>query len=234
MIRIAVVEDEPVYRKQLNTFIRDYEKSSGESFQVTEFADGLDIVEDYQAVYDIIFLDVRMKHLDGMQTARKIREYDRDVILIFITNMAEFAIQGYQVEALDYVLKPINYFAFSQELQKAVKKVKEKTAFFLHVMKESSMVRLDVATISYIESQGHNVVIHTKEEEIVSRDSLKNLEKKLAGRHFSRCNNCYLVNLALVERVDKNLVTVAGEELQISRTKRKAFMEELAQFIGGE
>lgn len=234
MIRIAIVEDDSIYQKQLNTYIGDYERASGESFQVTNFVDGLDIAEDYNASFDIIFLDVKMKHLDGMQTAKKIREYDRNVIIIFITNMAEFAIQGYQVEAMDYVLKPINYFAFSQELQKAVKKVKEKSTFFLHIVKESSMIRLDAATISYIESQGHNVVFHTKDEEIVSRDSLKNLEKKLQGRHFSRCNSCYLVNLAHVERVDKNLVTVAGEELQISRPKKKSFMEDLAQFIGGE
>lgn len=234
MIRIAVVEDDSIYQKQLNTYISDYERSSGETFQVTNFMDGLDIIENYNASFDIIFLDVKMKHLDGMQTAKKIREYDRNVIIIFITNMAEFAIQGYQVEAMDYVLKPINYFAFSQELQKAVKKVKEKSAFFLHIVKESSMTRLDVAAIYYIESQGHNVIFHTKDGAITTRDSLKNLEKKLLERHFSRCNSCYLVNLAHVERVDKNLVTVAGKELQMSRPKKKSFMEDLAQFIGGE
>lgn len=234
MIRIAVVEDDFVYQKQLNAYICDYERASGENFQVTNFVDGIDLVEDYNIAFDIIFLDVKMKHLDGMQTAKKIREYDRNVIIIFITNMAEFAIQGYQVEAMDYVLKPINYFAFSQELQKAVKKVREKSAFFLHIMRESSMIRLDAATIYYMESQGHNVVFHTKDGVFVSRDSLKNLEQKLIGRHFSRCNSCYLVNLAHVERVDKNLVTVAGEELQMSRPRKKSFMEDLAQFIGGE
>ena len=179
-------------------------------------------------------MDIEMKHLDGMATARRIRQQDRNVIIIFITNLAQFALQGYEVEALSYVLKPINYFAFSQELQKAVKKVRERSAFFLHIVQESSMLRLDTAKLLYIESQGHSVTYHTTEGTMSARGSLKSIEEKLVGRPFSRCNNCYLVNLAHVEKVDKNQVTVSGIELQMSRPRRKAFMEALASYVGGE
>lgn len=234
MIKIAVVEDDPAYRKRLNTFIQDYENETGERFKVTTFLDGLDIVEDCSTSYDIIFMDIQMKHLDGMQAARSTRKYDKNVIIIFITNLAQFAIQGYEVEALDYVLKPVNYFAFSQELQKAVRKVREKSSFYLNIIQESSMIRLDVSKINYVESQGHNIIYHTEEGIFRNRDSLKNVEQKLKGRKFSRCNNCYLVNLAYVEKVDKNIVTVSGEELQISRPKKKGFMEDLAAYVGRE
>jgi DNA-binding LytR/AlgR family response regulator len=234
MIKIAIVEDELTYRKQLNTYIRQYEAEKGEEFQIVNFSDGLDIVENYSASYDIIFMDIEMKHMNGMAAAQRIREQDKEVVLIFITNLAQFAIQGYQVEALDYVLKPINAFAFAQELQKAVKKVREKKSFFLHIIREGNMFRLDSAKITYIESQGHNVVFHTRDEDYIGRDSLRNLEKKLEGHHFSRCNSCYLVNLAYVTQVDKNVVFVGGTELQISRPKKKPFMEDLAKFVGGE
>lgn len=234
MIRIAIVEDDAAYREQLNGFVDRYQREQGEEFSVASFADGLEIAEEYKAAYDIIFLDIEMKHLNGMETAKHIRRQDKNVVLIFITNLAQFAIQGYEVEALDYVLKPVSYFAFSQELQKAVKKVRERTEFFLRIVQESSMVRLDVAKITYIESQGHNVVYHTEEGQYVNRDSLKSVEQKLAGRSFSRCNNCYLVNLAHVQKVDKSTVTVAGEPLQMSRPRRKAFMEALAAYVGGE
>ncbi|MBQ9165565.1 MAG: response regulator transcription factor [Oscillospiraceae bacterium] len=234
MIRIAIVEDDANYRSQLSRYIADYERDKKEQFKLTEFTDGLDIAENYTASYDIIFMDIEMKHLDGMATARRIRQQDRNVIIIFITNLAQFALQGYEVEALSYVLKPINYFAFSQELQKAVKKVRERSAFFLHIVQESSMLRLDTAKLLYIESQGHSVTYHTTEGTMSARGSLKSIEEKLVGRPFSRCNNCYLVNLAHVEKVDKNQVTVSGIELQMSRPRRKAFMEALASYVGGE
>lgn len=234
MTRIAVVEDDSTYRRQLREHLERYEQEYGEALRVTEFTDGLEIAEHYTSSYDIILMDIQMKNLDGMKTAQCIRAQDKTVIIIFITNLSQFALQGYKVEALDYVLKPIQYFAFSQVLQKAVKKVRENSSFFLHLMQESRMLRLDVSKISYMESQGHNVIYHTDEGDYLERNTLKNLEQKLEGRPFSRCNNCYLVNLARVERVDQNQVIVSGQALQISRPKRKSFMEALAAYVGGE
>ena len=119
MIRIAIVEDEPAVRDQLVDYLRRYERQFGKMFELTTFADGDEIVSDYRAVYDIILLDIQMRRMDGMAAAEAIRKVDRDVILIFITNMTQFAIRGYAVDALDYVLKPVPYFAFSRQLQKA-------------------------------------------------------------------------------------------------------------------
>ena len=101
MIRIAMVEDEAAVRKQLQGYIQRYTRQYGTAFAVTEFSDGVEILDAYRPVYDIVLLDVEMKHLDGMETARRIRELDRDVVLLFITNMAQYAIKGYAVGALD-------------------------------------------------------------------------------------------------------------------------------------
>ena len=234
MIRIAVVEDDPKYRKELCSYIDNCGAEMGESFQVTEFTDGIEIADPYVAAFDIIFLDIEMKHLDGMQAAKRIRAHDKNVIIIFITNLAQFAIQGYEVEALDYVLKPINAFAFCQELQRAVRKVKEKETFYLYIAKDTGMVRLDVSKISYIESQGHNVLFHSEGGVVTDRDSIKNLEPQLLARGFSRCNSSYLVNLAWVTKIEKNTVPVAGESLPVSRSRKKSFMEDLAKYIGGK
>ena len=123
MIRIAIVEDDTGYRSQLRKYIDQYQSDFSETVSVSEFSDGLEIVEKYKSEYDIILMDIQMKHMDGMQAAMRIRDMDKNVIIIFITNSAQFAVQGYKVEALDYVLKPIQYFAFSQVLHNAVKKV---------------------------------------------------------------------------------------------------------------
>ena len=116
MIRIAIVEDEPESREQLIRYLRRYEDENDVKFQVTEYKDGLDILDEYGGQFDLILLDIRMKFVDGMETARKIREKDRNVIIVFITNMAQYAIQGYDVEARGFILKPVRYSAFSQQI----------------------------------------------------------------------------------------------------------------------
>lgn len=207
MTRIAIVEDEAAVREQLAGYVQRYTRQYGTQFEVTMFTDGVEILEDYRPVYDIIFLDVEMQHLDGMETARRIRELDSDVLLIFITNMAQYAIKGYAVGALDYVLKSVPV--------------------------DGGMRRLDDATIYYIESEGHRVHFYTEDGDFSAPGALKALEEKQAGRLFARCNSGYLVNLAQVSGVQQNTVQVGPHELQISRPKRKAFLAALADYIGG-
>ena len=208
MTRIAIVEDEAAVREQLAGYVQRYTRQYGTQFEVTMFTDGVEILEDYRPVYDIIFLDVEMQHLDGMETVRRIRELDSDVLLIFLTNMAQYAIKGYAVGALDYVLKPVPV--------------------------DGGMRRLDAATIYYIESEGHRVHFYTEDGDFSAPGALKVLEEKLAGRLFARRNSGYLVNLAQVSGVQQNTVQVGPHELQISRPKRRAFLAALADYIGGE
>ena len=153
MIRIAMVEDEAAVREQLQGYIQRYTRQYGTEFAVTEFSDGVEILDAYRPVYDIVLLDVEMKHLDGMETARRIRALDADVVLIFITNMAQYAIKGYAVGALDYVLKPVPYFAFSQQLQKAEEKLRRRARHYLAVPVEGGLRRLDTAQIYYMKAK---------------------------------------------------------------------------------
>lgn len=234
MIRIAMVEDEAAVREQLQGYIQRYTRQYGTEFAVTEFSDGVEILDAYRPVYDIVLLDVEMKHLDGMETARRIRELDRDVVLLFITNMAQYAIKGYAVGALDYVLKPVPYFAFSQQLQKAEEKLRRRARHYLAVPVEGGLRRLDTAQIYYMESEGHRVHFYTEEGEFAAPGALKTFEEKLADLPFARCNSGYLVNLAQVKSVQQGLAQVGPYELQVSRPKRKSFLAALADYIGGE
>ena len=233
MAKIAVVEDNDAMRAQLCGFIAQYAQESGHQLDVTAFSDGAQLVEPYRPGFDIIFLDVEMKHLDGMETARRIRERDGGVLIVFITNMAQYAIRGYAVGALDYVLKPVPYFAFSQQLQKALGQLEKRERHYLAVAVDGGMRRLDAAEIYYLESEGHKVHFYTEKENFVVPGTLKNYEEKLVGRAFARCNSGYLVNLAQVSGVQQDMVQVGPYTLQISRPRRKAFMAELADYIGG-
>ena len=232
MIRIALVEDEAEVRAQLQGYVQRHTRQYGTEFAVTEFADGMELLDDYRPVYDILFLDVEMKHLDGMETARRVRELDKDVIIVFITNMAQYAIGGYAVGALDYVLKPVPYFAFSQQLQKAVNQLTRRVRHYLAVPVDGGMRRLDAATIYYIESEGHRVHFYTEDGDFSAPGALKAWEEKLEPHGFARCNSGYLVNLAYVSSVQMNTVQVGPHQLQVSRPRRKAFLEALADYIG--
>lgn len=234
MISIAIVEDEKNYQEQLRQYILRYEQEYGEKTELHFFTDGDEILDHYAAVYDIIFMDVQMRRLNGMDAARRIRKLDENVILIFITNMAQYAIQGYEVSAMNYILKPISYFPFSQELNKAVKKLKQKDENYIAVMQDQGLVRLNANQISYVESFGHNLTVHSDKGDYTFRSTLKEMEGKLKSASFVKCNSGYLVNLRYVEAVKQNVVIVAGDELPISRPRKKEFMEALTDYMGGK
>ena len=233
MIRIAILEDEAPVREELAGYLRRYTRQHGAEFEVSLFADEDEILENYRPNWDIILLDVEMPRLDGMTTAERIRKLDSEVILIFITNMAQYAIRGYAVDAMDYILKPVPYFAFSQQLQKAIRRLEKRAKAYLTVPVEGGFRRVDLSGVYYLESAGHKVRLYTEEGELTAPGSLRQYEETLADKQFARCNSGYLVNLAQVRGMQDGMVLVGPHSLQISRPRRKAFVEALTDYVGG-
>ena len=232
MIRIALVEDDPAYAEQLLSYLKEYEKESKERISVQTFSDGEDIVTEYRADYDIILMDVEMKFMDGMSAAEEIRKVDTEVVIIFITNMAQYAIRGYAVDALDYVLKPVSYFAFSQRLSRAIGRMKKRETKMIMVSMKGGTVRINIANIYYIESQGHTLILHTILGDYETTGTMKEMEEKLADMNFCRGNKGYLINLAHVDGITDGCAMVKGERLVLSRARKKEFMEELTKYWG--
>ena len=233
MLRIAIVEDDPQVQDQLQNYIRRYFDGRDGEFRITVFSDGDELLEDYRADYDLILLDIQMKRLDGLETARRLREMDEKVYLIFVTNLAQYAIRGYGVNALDFVLKPINYLMLRTMLQRVERLIaaQEKSGVLLPT--ENGVMRLNAGEIIYVETDNHVSVVHTDRGDFRLRESMKNIEAMLPGSTFFRCNNCYLVNLERVEQVVKNEAIVGKEKVIVSRPRYKAFMEALTRYIGG-
>ena len=233
MLRVAVVEDDPSALEQLQGFLARYQAERGVSMTVSSFQDGSGILENYRPVYDVIFLDIEMPQVDGMAAAERIRETDQNAVIVFITNMAQYAIQGYSVGALDFVLKPVTYYTFSVKLDRAVQLVDRRSPSQIVLTLPGGAVRLDTRQIYYVEIQDRHLHYHTEQGEYVLRGRMKEAESQLAGRHFVRCNYWYLVNLFHVTEVKKDVAVVAGHELEISRRSRAAFMTALTNFVGG-
>ena len=231
MIRIAMVEDDPQYRQQLTQYLRRYEQESGESFHISEFSDGAEIAEDYRPVYDIILMDIEMRYMDGMTAAERIRELDMEAVIIFITNMPQFVMKGYTVDAMDYVLKPITYYAFSQRIDRALRRMKRRTKRFVAITSQGGMMKLEVSQITFVEVRDHDLLYHTTKGSYTAKGTLSEAEKALRDKKFFRCNKGYLVNLEYVESVQNYDVQVGDTWLQVSRPKKKALLDALNDYI---
>ena len=133
MINLAIVEDEDSYAQQLTEFVNRFQGESGKTFKITRFKDGDEITNGYRGQFDVILMDIEMKLMDGMTAAEEIRKLDQEVVIMFITNMTNYAIRGYQVDALDYVLKPVSYFAFSQKLDRAISRIKKNSTNIISI-----------------------------------------------------------------------------------------------------
>jgi DNA-binding LytR/AlgR family response regulator len=232
MIRIAIVEDEAMYAQQLADYLQQYGEENGETFAINVFSDGDEIVHNYKAKFDIILMDIEMKLMDGMSAAEEIRKVDTEVGIIFITNMPQYAIRGYAVDALDYVLKPVSYFAFSQRLSRAISRSRKDARKMMILNVRGGMIRLDISNIYYIESQGHNLIVHAASGHYESPGVMKEAEEKLAESNFYRGNKGYLINLAHVDGVQEGCAVVHGEMLVLSRSRKKDFMTALNHYWG--
>lgn len=233
MLKIVIVEDEESYISVLQEYLKKYEQDTGEDVEVTVYHDGDEIAAFYRAQFDVILMDIEMKFIDGMTAAEEIRKVDSTVAIIFITNAPQYAIRGYEVGALDYILKPVPYFTFSQKLGRAVEKLKKRERKWITVQVKGGVMRMELADIYYIESQGHDLIYHTKGGTPVAGSTMKSVEDMMTEMDFFRINKCYLVNLQHVEGVQDKYAVVHGERLLISRPRMKQFMQELTRYWGG-
>lgn len=233
MIRIAIVEDEEQYAEQLRRYLEKFSQEYRQELDVNLFYSGAALLESYRGQYDILMMDIEMPLMDGMTTAERVRRQDPEVVILFITNMAQYAIRGYEVGAMDYMLKPVTYFAFSQRLNRALTRIRSKQKHYLIISVRGGAQKLEAESIRYIESQGHNLIFHTVSGDYTTAAALKDVEEKLEGLSFFRCNKGYLVNLAHISGVSDGCALVHGEKLLISRARKAEFMEALTNFVGG-
>lgn len=232
MIHIAIVEDDDHYADKLKDNLNRYSEERKEPVRITRFDDGEDIVTDYAADYDIILMDIELKFLDGMTAAERIRDMDPEVVIIFITNMPQYAIKGYKVDALDYVLKPVSYFALSQRLDRAFSRMRKRMGKkYMNISVKGGLVRLDTSKITYVEVQDHDLIFHTTDGDYSSKGTMKDVEMSLSDSLFFRCSKCYLVNMEYVRGFQNSDITVGGDVIRVSRGRKKEFLDAMNNYL---
>lgn len=233
VIRVRVVEDDPAAAARLVGHLRRFEREHGATFDVEVFGDGDALVEDYRPEADVLLLDIQMPGTDGITAARRVRELDGRVLIIFVTNAAASAVKGYEVGARGFLLKPVTYAAVSQHLRRAVAEVARRRNDRSVVLPVAGgQARLAVADIVYLESGRRHTVVRTVDAKYQVPRALTWIEDRLAGSPVFRSNKCYLVNLAHVAAVDRqDCVMSTGERLAISRLRRTALMAALTDHL---
>jgi DNA-binding LytR/AlgR family response regulator len=171
--------------------------------------------------------------MDGMTAARKLREVDDSVVLIFQTDLQQFAVSGYEVDALDYIVKPLSYPSFSLKIKKAILRCGKKESAEVLVSTAAGYARFLASSLRYVEVAAHTIIWHTDSGNFTSYGTLKEAQSKLNADTFFRCNSCYLVNMNYVTSFDGQDAKCGGDILRVSNPKRKAFMTALHTFFNG-
>ena len=230
---IAIVEDEAAEAEILQSYFSRYTQEYGTTFTVTHFLSAESFLNRDRPIYDLVLMDICLPRASGMDAAARLRQVDQSVPLIFVTNMAQFAVKGYEVDAFDFVVKPVSYANFVLKIHRLLGKLASRREGEVLVTQSGHMLRLYVSQIKYIEISGHRMVYHTTSGEVSAYGNLKEAEAALDPAMFARCNSCYLVNLNYVQAIQGHTVLVDGVSLQISRPRRKAFVQALNDYLGG-
>ncbi len=232
-MKIAVVENEPGERLQLCSWITGYFGERAVPVRLKCYGDGKEIVEAARDGFDVIFMDIQMDGLDGLEAARQIRVYDSQVMIVFITNMAGHAIDGYSVQALDFLVKPVSARRLHQELDKLLELYTRQKPQKIALKTNGGIYQMEAGDIFYIELYGRKIRVHSRQGILETGGALKHFEELLGSAPFFRCHQAFLVNMAHVSSVEKYDVTVNGTRIPVSRQKKKPFIQAFAAYLGG-
>lgn len=232
-MKVAVVDDEPRDVQLLVKYLDQFQTEHGTLMQIKPFYSSIDFLEEYNGTYDIVFLDIEMPGSDGLTTAREIREKDNTVAIIFITNMAQYAIHGYEVNAIDFMVKPVGYFNFAQKLDKAIRFLHRRSQRSILLAGEDGVIRLTASDIWYVEKNQDYLFYHTRHGIFRKRGTMKAEKDFLRGFPFEECTVGCLVNLEAVQRIGREHVYLTEAQLPISRRLKKEFTRRYIDFMGG-
>ena len=232
MWNIAIIEDEEAMSNQLVSYIAKFGKENNESFSFAIFNNAETFLKNYKKEYSVVLMDINLPGMNGMECVKKLREVDETVLVVFVTNLSQFAVDGYEVKAFDFVVKPISYYNFSLKLKRALSHLSSLNNYELVISTKDKKYFININQLVYIEIRNHTIIYHLVNEEIRGSGTLKSLYTNLKKHHFAFCNQCYLVNLAFVKGIDDGYLLINNEQIRIASSRKKSFMQELTAYIG--
>ena len=235
MLQIAICDDEQFYREKIRYLLEGYLQEKRLQYTLHSFLSGEAFLEQCEnnVRFDIVFLDISMEEVDGIQTAKRIRSFHSDTCIVFVTAFIDYALEGYKVDAVRYLMKDTLELALGECMNAILQKMQVARVTFSFLEGER---RLYTDNILYVESKGHKSIFHYMESELVRYhiyDKLDSVEKRLEGHGFLRIHKSYLVNMKHIRRISNYIVYLdTGEELPVPRLRFQAVKEAFVAYKG--
>lgn len=231
LIKIAICEDEEEQQELLRAYIDQIFEGLSVKYKLELFNSGEELLENYPKDTDILLLDIQMGQINGMDTARKIRKLHDKVEIIFITSLIEYVLEGYEVRAYRYLIKPVKYDDLKNNIINCIKEIDIKNKYIL-IKEEGNRIKLDINEISYIEVQKEDITIHTPNQIYEIKGTMNNIEKEINCCRFFRCHKSYLVNLDYIKSIKQYVAILENkEEVPISRYRFKETKDKFFDLI---
>lgn len=230
MLLVSIIDPSKEDVTHLSALIERYFRRNGTAYVQRVYQSGMEFVRSAENS-DIVFLETDLEKLDGLETARIIRKLGNEAQLIFIARGAEMAIHGYSVDALDYLLKPVEPAAVERALDKAVRRLSSRSCAYLALKLPNGTASISTNDITYVEVFDHNLVYHTTGGDYTVRGRLGDVYEQLDHDYFLACNRSFIVNLRYVTEICTDHVILNGTKISVSKSHRKEIQSRFSAFM---
>ncbi|CEN31385.1 LytR/AlgR family response regulator transcription factor [Paraclostridium sordellii] len=229
-LNIVICEDDFLHRSILKEFLVSILDEELLEYVLIEYSSGEDLISNYDKV-DLLFLDIQMNELSGMEVARKIREFDSKVEILFTTSVEQYVFEAYEVKAYRYLVKPIEYEELKKQVKLCISDYLSKNSI-ISIDSNKATVKIPIGEILYAEVMKKEVTIYTESKVYTIETRMKRVEEKLFNYGFFRCHHSYLVNLNKVSEIRDKTIFINDEEIPVSRMRYKSLKIKLVNLLG--
>lgn len=234
MYRALIVENEAGDASRLSELVSRYGEAHHIQFNITRHASAMEMLSD-KGHYDLCFLDIDLPGINGMDAAQLLRVYDQTTPLVFVTNLAKYAVRGYEVDAIGFIVKPATYGNVAMNLDRALRALSQNSGRSVMVPTEDGVRVIAFSSIVFVEVMGHRLTYHLEgEKPLEARGSLGQLEEELANAPIVRVSKSCLANMDKVSLIRNDYLQMSsGDRLRVSRTRKREVMDAVTDYLGG-